>query len=33
MPSGRAICKACTPACPTCVVAELCIFKGKTVAA
>ena len=30
---GRYTCKARTPLCPTCVVNDLCIFKGKTVAA
>mgnify|MGYP000199156835 FL=1 len=30
---GRYTCKARTPMCPTCVVADICTFKGKTVAA
>ena len=30
---GRYTCKARTPLCPSCVVADLCTFKGKTVAA
>ena len=30
---GRYTCKARTPLCPTCVVSDLCTFKGKTVAA
>ncbi len=30
---GRYTCKARTPMCPTCVVNDLCTFKGKTVAA
>ena len=30
---GRYTCKARAPMCPTCVVADLCTFKGKTVAA
>ena len=30
---GRYTCKARTPMCPTCVVADLCTFKGKTVLA
>jgi len=29
---GRYTCKARTPLCPACVVADLCTFKGKTVA-
>jgi len=29
---GRYTCKARTPMCPTCVVNDLCTFKGKTVA-
>ena len=29
---GRYTCKARTPLCPTCVVNDLCTFKGKTVA-
>lgn len=28
---GRYTCKARTPMCPSCVVADLCTFKGKTV--
>ncbi len=28
---GRYTCKARTPLCPTCVVSDLCTFKGKTV--
>ncbi len=27
---GRYVCKARVPACPTCVVADICGFKGKT---
>lgn len=30
---GRYVCKARKPDCPNCVVADLCKFKGKTVAA
>jgi endonuclease-3 len=30
---GRYTCKARTPMCPTCVVSDLCTFRGKTVAA
>jgi endonuclease-3 len=30
---GRYTCKARTPLCPACVVADLCTFKGKTVVA
>jgi endonuclease-3 len=30
---GRYTCKARTPLCPSCVVNDLCTFKGKTVAA
>ena len=30
---GRYTCKARTPMCPSCVVADLCTFKGKTTAA
>ncbi|SMF08509.1 DNA-(apurinic or apyrimidinic site) lyase /endonuclease III [Tistlia consotensis] len=30
---GRYVCKARKPDCPACVVADLCRFKGKTVAA
>jgi len=30
---GRYTCKARTPMCPACVVADLCTFKGKTVVA
>ncbi len=30
---GRYVCKARKPACPTCTVADLCAFKGKTTAA
>ena len=30
---GRYTCKARTPMCPTCVVNDLCTFKGKTLAA
>lgn len=30
---GRYTCKARTPLCPACVVADLCTFKGKTVLA
>ena len=30
---GRYVCKALKPDCPNCVVADLCKFKGKTVAA
>jgi endonuclease-3 len=30
---GRYTCKARTPLCPACVVADLCTFKGKTIAA
>jgi len=30
---GRYTCKARTPMCPACVVADLCTFKGKTVLA
>ena len=30
---GRYTCKARTPLCPACVVADLCTFKGKTLAA
>ena len=30
---GRYTCKARTPMCPTCVVADICTFKGKTFAA
>ena len=27
---GRYVCKARTPACPNCIVRDLCAFKGKT---
>ena len=30
---GRYVCKARKPECPTCTVADLCAFKGKTTAA
>ncbi|MDP2332369.1 MAG: endonuclease III [Reyranella sp.] len=30
---GRYTCKARTPLCPACVVADLCTFKGKTIVA
>ena len=30
---GRYVCKARKPDCPNCVVADLCKFKGKTIAA
>ena len=29
---GRYVCKARKPDCPTCTVADLCAFKGKTTA-
>ncbi len=29
---GRYVCKARKPDCPTCVIADLCVFKGKTIA-
>jgi endonuclease-3 len=29
---GRYTCKARTPECPSCVVNDLCLFKGKTTA-
>jgi endonuclease-3 len=29
---GRYTCKARKPECPRCVVHDLCLFKGKTVA-
>ncbi|HEX2887255.1 endonuclease III [Vineibacter terrae] len=28
---GRYVCRARTPSCPVCVVADICTFKGKTV--
>jgi endonuclease-3 len=28
---GRYVCKARVPECPTCIVADLCTFKGKTI--
>jgi len=30
---GRYVCKARSPACPTCVIADLCEYRQKTVAA
>ncbi|WP_218574562.1 endonuclease III [Reyranella sp. CPCC 100927] len=29
---GRYVCRARSPSCPTCVVADICGFKGKTIA-